>query len=491
MTCQLCWMSAGVGWYVGTERKSYRFGPGPGKAPTGPCYPRRSESGATRQPASAHPSAGSTPGAAPRARGGRRAGARGAPRPRARPDRGHGSRRPRRRLRGPLPRRLGPLPAHRRPVPGRSDGTRPDGRADPIRTCTRCWRPGAPTPSPTARSISSRRSPTSSPTRTRTAARTPTPSRSTTSPSSSTTRPPPTSASCTRRRTTGRTRGATSASTARSGIVQARAPLVLAGKGFRPDGYVRRVGPYRRRRADRRLAARLPSRRRRHPPRRPGRHACSPRRSIRRRPAAPRRRCSCSTAPTPTCSTTWRARGEAPNVARLVEMGTAYELGAMAGPPDRHARQPHLGDDRSAPRATTASSTTRGSTAGPASRSSRTRTTPGRGRCSTSSPGSSRSTRVVRRTEPDTFTAVGQRTVRSRRRILDVRLLPSRRRPAHAEIAGRASPTPPSASSAPTRTTAGRRSSTTWAPTRPSGSGTASTGASVSRIHASCSATSR
>ena len=36
------------------------------------------------------------------------------------------------------------------------------------------------------------------------------------------------------------------------GIVQARAPFVLAGKGVRPDGLVRAVGPSRRRRADRR-----------------------------------------------------------------------------------------------------------------------------------------------------------------------------------------------------------------------------------------------
>ena len=60
------------------------------------------------------------------------------------------------------------------------------------------------------------------------------------------------------------------------------------------------------------------------------------RRARRRRPAArATSSCSCSTAPTRTSSTTWPRRGEAPNVARLIEMGTAYELRRDGGPPDR------------------------------------------------------------------------------------------------------------------------------------------------------------
>ena len=49
--------------------------------------------------------------------------------------------------------------------------------------------------------------------------------------------------------------------------------------------------------------------------------------------AAARGRRSCSTAPTRTCSTTWPRRGEAPNVARLIEMGIAFGHGAMASLP--------------------------------------------------------------------------------------------------------------------------------------------------------------
>ena len=44
------------------------------------------------------------------------------------------------------------------------------------------------------------------------------------------------------------------------------------------------------------------------------------------------------------------ARGEAPNVARLIEMGTAFGHGAMAALPDGHAREPHVDHHRRAPR---------------------------------------------------------------------------------------------------------------------------------------------
>ena len=70
---------------------------------------------------------------------------------------------------------------------------------------------------------------------------------------------------------------------------------------------------------------------------------------------------------------------------------------------------------------------------------------------------------------------VGQRAVRHRRRLLDVRLLPPRRGAADPRATRSACRTPPSGSCARRRTTRGRRSSTTWASSRPSASGAATT----------------
>ena len=74
---------------------------------------------------------------------------------------------------------------------------------------------------------------------------------------------------------------------------------------------------------------------------------------------------------------------------------------------------------------------------------------------------------------------VGQRAVRHRRRLLDVRLLPARRGAADPEQRPTGCPTRPSGSCARRRTTRGRRSSTTWASSRRSGSCPAATATST------------
>ena len=150
------------------------------------------------------------------------------------------------------------------------------------------------------------------------------------------------------------------------------------------------------------------------------------------------------------------ARGDAPNVARLIEMGTAYEHGAMSSLPDRHARQPHVDPHRPLPRPPRH----------PAQRVVRPRAgragdhqlawPRGRGRWSHLR----RRRRDAARADPPHVARrvhrVGQRAVRRRRRLLHVRVLPQRRRVARSPTVPRASRTPPSGSCGRRRTTRGR-----------------------------------
>ena len=160
--------------------------------------------------------------------------------------------------------------------------------------------------------------------------------------------------------TTGRTRAATAASTGRSASVQARAPFILGRRRRAParPRAPRRAGSStwpppcspcwapRRRRAGSGLNGRRSARR---PAAPPGRRGA-------RRAARPASRPpthvvgSCSTAPTPTCSTTWPRGGEAPNVARLMAMGTTFGPRRDVVAADRHAGQPHVDPHRRPPR---------------------------------------------------------------------------------------------------------------------------------------------
>ena len=147
------------------------------------------------------------------------------------------------------------------------------------------------------------------------------------------------------------------------------------------------------------------------------------------------------------------ARGEAPNVARLIAMGTAYEHGAMAGLPTvtlaNHTsiltgRLPgHHGILNNAwfDRATGEQIITNSSATWPWAMKTvdaRHRVDPHRG---------------ARAPGPTTFTASVQRAVRHRRRLLDVRLLPPGRGPADPEGPVRPARTPPSGSCGRRRTT--------------------------------------
>ena len=181
---------------------------------------------------------------------------------------------------------------------------------------------------------------------------------------------------------------------------------------------------------------------------------------------------SSSTAPTRTCSTRMARAGEAPNVARLMAMGTAVRARRDGGAPHRHARQPHVDPHRPLPRSPRdpAQRVVRprdgraghhqldghvavGDEARLAAASSRSTT-----RCT--APGPTRSPRrsTSRATSaPTTRRSTSSAAARCRRS-------PTTRS---------ASPTPPSGSCARRRTTRGPRSSTTWAPSRPSASGAA------------------
>ena len=132
------------------------------------------------------------------------------------------------------------------------------------------------------------------------------------------------------------------------GIVQARAPLVLAGKGVPPRRLRPAVGPSRRRGADRRLAPGLPARRRRRAPRRPGRHRARRRARCRRRAPAPRRdvpvRRHQRQRPLRHGAPGRRAQRRAPR-----RHGHRLRAGRDGGPADHHPGQPHVGPDRSPP----------------------------------------------------------------------------------------------------------------------------------------------
>jgi phosphonoacetate hydrolase len=116
------------------------------------------------------------------------------------------------------------------------------------------------------------------------------------------------------------------------GIVQARAPFVLAGKGVRADGYVRRVA---------RIVDIAPTilELLGSPPETDGTHLAGQDGRVLVEaldPSAGRPRHVVAFLFDGTNANVlydMARRGEAPNVERLVEMGTAYELGAMAGLP--------------------------------------------------------------------------------------------------------------------------------------------------------------
>ena len=323
------------------------------------------------------------------------------------------------------------------------------------------------------------------------AARTPTRTPSTRSPSSSTRRRPPTCACCTPPRTTGRTRAATSASTARSASSRPARRSCSAGKGVRQARARPAVGPAGRRRAH-------------------DRARCSAARRATADGTVPRgagRR-----TPSPTCSTPrerprhvvgflfdgtnanvlydMAARGEAPNVARLIEMGVAFGHGAMASlptvtlanhtsiitgahpghhgilqqrvvrPRDRRAGHHQLVGDvavvHAAPRP-------------------RHRDDPRRGAPHVARRVHRVGQRAVRHAAPTTRPSTSSGAARCRR---------SRRTRS-------ASRTRPNGSCARRRTTRGRRSSTTWASTRRSASSAATTATSATRCRGSCGATSR
>ena len=164
------------------------------------------------------------------------------------------------------------------------------------------------------------------------------------------------------------------------------------------------------------------------------------------------------------------AAGEAPNVARLVEMGTAYEWGAMAGLPT--VTWPTT--RRSSPGAS-------GSPRHPAQRV----VPPGDGEQVITNwqatwPWAMKHVTAEveslhRRSTgaPQHLHRVGRRTVRPRRRLLDVPLLPAGEVPPIRVTEGL--PDTTERFVRPSNTTRGRRWSTTWARSRPSASGAGGT----------------
>ena len=133
------------------------------------------------------------------------------------------------------------------------------------------------------------------------------------------------------------------------------------------------------------------------------------------------------------------AAGEAPNVARLIEMGTAFGHGAMAGLPTvtlanhtsiltgaypgHHGILNNAWYDRAAGRQVITNSSATWPTAMDHIR-----------------PGTETIHSAVRRTWPDDVHGVGQRALRRRRRLLHVRLLPPRRGPADPRTRRRPAP---------------------------------------------------
>ena len=263
------------------------------------------------------------------------------------------------------------------------------------------------------------------------------------------------------------------------GVVQARAPFVIGGKGVQPLGIVPRVG---------RLVDVAPTDRRaprRRAPRR--RHATSPSRTASRSPTCSTRRDAARShvvgVPLRRHQLERALRHRARAARRRTSRGSsrwASRSGTARCRRCRRSRSPTT--RRSSPartRATTASSTTRGSTARRGEQVitnsqatwpwsmqhliARRRVDPRR-----------RAPHVARRVH-----RVGQRAVRHRRRLLHVRLLPPRRGAADPRGSVRPAAHRPSDSCARRRTTRGRRSSTTWASSRRSASGAATTATST------------
>ena len=252
------------------------------------------------------------------------------------------------------------------------------------------------------------------------------------------------------------------------GIVQARAPLVIAGKGVRNARRRPARGPARRRRADDRRAARLRAARRRHATSR-----CRTATSLddvldRSSRPQPRRRLPVRRHQPQRALRHGRARRGAERRAahRDGHRVRARRDGVAA---DGHAREPHVDPHRRAPRPPRH----------PQQRVVRPRDRrAGHHQLAGDVAVAHGAPRARHRVDPRRGAPhlarrvhrVGQRAVRHRRRLLDVRLLPPGRGPADPEATRSACRTRPSASCARRRTTRGRRSSTTWASTRRSAS---------------------
>ena len=114
---------------------------------------------------------------------------------------------------------------------------------------------------------------------------------------------------------------------------------------------------------------------------------------------------SSSTAPTPNVLYDMAARGEAPNVARLIDDGHRVRARRDGVAADGHAREPHVDHHRRAPRSPRHPPQRVVRPRDAASRSSPTRPRRGRRRWSTSPPGIESIHDAVHRTWPDAFTA--------------------------------------------------------------------------------------
>ena len=152
------------------------------------------------------------------------------------------------------------------------------------------------------------------------------------------------------------------------GVVQARAPFVIAGKGVRNARRSSRGGAPRRRRADDRRAARLRAARptARYLAVQDGEVAH--RRARRRRSARATSSAFLFDGTNPNVLYDMAARGEAPERRAPHRDGHRVRARRDVVAAHGHAREPHVDHHRRATRATTASSTTRGTTARPASR---------------------------------------------------------------------------------------------------------------------------
>ena len=241
---------------------------------------------------------------------------------------------------------------------------------------------------------------------------------------------------------------------------------MIAGKGVRNEGARPAGGAPGRCRADRARAARrrAPTATARTVPRPPGRRGAR-RRARPTRAAQPRGRVPVRRGQPERALRRW-PRGQGTNVARLIDDGHGVRARRDVVPADRHAREPHVDPHRRAPGHHGILNNAWYDRA-PASRSSPTPPRPGRGH------GPGPGTETIHGAVQRTWAArhrVGQRAVRRRRRLLDVRLLPP----------GEVPPIPRTPERLPARHRAVRPAvkeyswsswSTTWASSRRSGSG--------------------